>query len=183
MWERSDAGKTGYYIPLEKYEFACKHLKGKLVADAASGCGYGTKMLSKENKVIGFDISTEAINYAKENYGGAYIQCDISRQTFGGFDALVSIETLEHLLDPYIFLKNLEVPELVISTTVWDGSTVHDEWHKHNFTKEQFREMLQPKFQIIEEIEHKDGAEEYLTIYAKNLINKTTHVPGVVSHN
>jgi len=184
MWERSDAYVTKYFIPLQKYEFAVKHLNQTaprlLVADAACGLGYGTDMIVRAgHPAIGMDVSLEALNYAEnKGYRGGHVLTDISRQTFDGFDALVSIETLEHLLDPFVWLKNLRMQWLVISTTVWDGSTAHDEWHKHNFTKDQFRAMLTPKFEILDELHHSDrtsaGLEEYLTLFARNTTNRSS---------
>lgn len=178
MWkERSDALETGYHIPLDRYDFAIRslrkafegiNLQNVLVADASSGAGYGSKKLSDSFfRVISFDISDEALDYSNQKYPGiAQVKANVEIQKFRGFDALVCIETLEHLIDPYTFLKNLEVKHLVISTTT-SPAKHYDEWHKHDFTVEQFREMLTPKYKIIDEMHQVAGEEEYHIIYAQ----------------
>ena len=164
--ERSDSLKRNYLPPIDRYKFAVAHAKG-LVADAASGMGYGVKMLGDAGfKVIGFDISKEAIHYSRENYPGTYVLANIENQTFEGFDTLVCLETLEHLLDPYVFIKNLNVPNLIISTTTTETKGYEDEWHKVTLTVEELKNMLTPKFKIVDEFHQTDGGDEYHIVYA-----------------
>lgn len=98
---------------LKRYQFAAMKIKKGLVLDAACGCGYGSWILSQAGmEVIGVDIAEEAINYATEHYRGpTYIRGSI-QESYGPCDAVVSFETLEHLLYPLDALSNFEAPVL-----------------------------------------------------------------------
>ena len=89
---------------ITRYEWAAAQCKGKTVLDAASGSGYGTKMLREVAKsAIGVDASEEAVEYSGEGFS----VCDLERDfPTGEFDVVVSFETIEHLADPSKFLCN-----------------------------------------------------------------------------
>lgn len=96
----------------ERYEFACSLLEDLKVLDVASGSGYGSKMLSKKNKVIGLEFSKEAVEYSIDNYGNKnciFIQGDAQNMPFkdNNFDAVVSFETIEHLENPSKFISEV----------------------------------------------------------------------------
>jgi 2-polyprenyl-3-methyl-5-hydroxy-6-metoxy-1,4-benzoquinol methylase len=175
MWgERKDSLKEHNNIPVDRYRFASKWFLGLdawLIADAACGMGYGTKMLHAEsNHVVGFDFSAAALQYAAKEYPGpAYVLADIERQTFAGFDALVCISTIEMLRDPMVFIKNLDVRRLVIGGMV-SPATQYIEWFRRDLTVESFESMLVPKFRIIERFSQErvyDGKEDYMTYYCE----------------
>jgi 2-polyprenyl-3-methyl-5-hydroxy-6-metoxy-1,4-benzoquinol methylase len=104
---------------LERYKFACRHASG-LVLDAACGCGYGSKMLHDAGCVVtGIDLEPEAAVYADANYPGPrYLSADVQGEIPGGFDWVVSLETIEHVPDPVRALRNFRVAgsNLIIST-------------------------------------------------------------------
>ena len=89
---------------LNRYYFVVNQidLKDKVVLDIASGEGYGSNILSKfAHKVIGVDISNEAIAHAKKKYEGAnlnYIQGNAVEIPLEdeSIDVVVSFETIEH---------------------------------------------------------------------------------------
>lgn len=117
---------------LERYEWAARHVTGKRIANAACGFNYGSPMLGG---AVGFDHNAEQVKLAKERYGGEVVCTDIEGVDFAGFDALVSLETLEHLTRPWEWLRRLapSVKELVLSVPIIP--TVHrNPWHKHDFT-------------------------------------------------
>lgn len=100
-----------YQEHINRYVFASKFIKNKIVLDVASGSGYGTDFLLKNGakKVIGLDISNEAINYAKNVYKKqdlSFIQGEATNLPFHDewFDIIVSFETIEHLRDYRRFL-------------------------------------------------------------------------------
>lgn len=109
--------QTRQYGPLEeirkdhvnRYRFAASLIgEHKRVLDAACGCGYGSKIIQDVgNRVVGVDVSKEAIAYAEEHYSGpGYILGSIlDKPWVGMFDALVSFETIEHLSEPEKALK------------------------------------------------------------------------------
>jgi len=108
--ERMDASDKKIFEPtradfhLDRYEFAKKYVADKIVGDIACGTGYGTEILAhnKAEKVIGVDISLDAINYAKryhklENNDFICSSAHATPLKDNELDILVSFETLEHL--------------------------------------------------------------------------------------
>jgi protein-L-isoaspartate O-methyltransferase len=143
-----------------RYEWAAKLLPtGVRVIDFACGVGYGTKILSDAGlKAIGFDISAEAIKYAKEHYQGIgqvpeFVEgngCDPS--DLPEVDAAVCFETIEHIEDPRPLLKALRetqaqmllasVPnESVMPFKREDGSTTA--FHHRHYLQVEFQELLE----------------------------------------
>ena len=89
---------------LNRYYFVVHQidLKGKTVLDIASGEGYGSNIIAKHaSKVIGVDISFEAIEHAKNKYKANYLEfvqgsvVEIPMEE-SSVDVVVSFETLEH---------------------------------------------------------------------------------------
>lgn len=86
----------------ERYFMALKLLgrlgKGEVWLDAACGSGYGTNFLSNfATRMVGYDISEEAVSYAKEHSVENCEFCDFLLQGKIRFDAVFSIETIEHV--------------------------------------------------------------------------------------
>lgn len=79
--------------------------KGETVIDAACGCGYGSYLLSEvAGKVYSFDHENAFGSvWVKENIDFAVRDLEEMR-TFPKCDAFVSIETIEHLHNPELFL-------------------------------------------------------------------------------
>ena len=55
---------THWLCIFNRYEFAKKYVKGKIVVDAACGSGYGSVILAQNHpqKIYAFDLSEEAIS-------------------------------------------------------------------------------------------------------------------------
>ncbi|MEA3414147.1 MAG: class I SAM-dependent methyltransferase, partial [Nanoarchaeota archaeon] len=86
----------------DRYLFAKKFVKDKVVLDIACGTGYGSFELSKSGakKVIGGDISDDAISYATEKYKRKNLSFKkINGESMGiltnAIDLVVSFETIE----------------------------------------------------------------------------------------
>ncbi len=99
---------------LARYNFSLEYVGGKRVLDIACGTGYGTKIIaSKAKEVIGVDISSEVIYYAKKNYSRENIifyQGDATNLHFlkdDTFDCVVSFETIEHIPNYKKYLKEM----------------------------------------------------------------------------
>lgn len=88
---------------MQRYEIASNLVEGKNVLDAACGEGYGSYILSKKAKnVMGIDISSEAIEYASEEYKNKnlkYICASIEKLPLedNSIDIIISFETIEHV--------------------------------------------------------------------------------------
>ena len=101
-----------------RYQWAALALRGlapKRVIDIACGAGYGSMMIADafpDSEVIGVDYDARAIEHAQASYGAdnlTYRTGDITSWTsgekpLGSFDAIVSFDTLEHLLHREIAL-------------------------------------------------------------------------------
>ena len=117
--ERQQAPRLEEIHPghVERYLFATTLVFGS-VLDAACGCGYGSRMMfDKTGEVTGIDLEPEAIAYAEYYYHGPeYLVSDVSSYQ-GEYDWVVSFETLEHLKDPLIALKQFRGSKNLICST------------------------------------------------------------------
>jgi SAM-dependent methyltransferase len=93
-----------WYEHMHRYVLAAHWCDGRKVLDAACGEGYGSHLLARTaSSVTGVDISEQAVRHANQKYGvDAKLEfkvADCTQLPFedGGFDVVVSFETLEHL--------------------------------------------------------------------------------------
>jgi SAM-dependent methyltransferase len=139
-------------LHVERYEFAKKNLVPGAVLDLACGVGYGTALLAGSSSVrqaTGVDISAEAVGYATKHYGSerAVFCCSpaLEFKPQGGFDNVVSLETIEHVDDPHLFFAHLVLllktgGRLIASVPVTPSVDANPH-HKSNFTAKKFMEM------------------------------------------
>ncbi len=87
---------------LHRYLQACEIAARKVVLDIASGEGYGSVMLAnRADKVIGVDISLEAVKHARKRYIKENLEfmagsCTDIPLPDASVDMVVSFETIEH---------------------------------------------------------------------------------------
>jgi len=142
-----------------RYRFASDYCQGR-VLDIACGVGYGSEMLLALGEgileIVGVDIDSQVIDYAKEHYKHPLIDFKVGnandvdlRDRLGRFDTIVSFETVEHIEDDFRFvnnLKNLLRPEgrLIISTPFGRGryEPCSNPYHYRQYKEEEFRELL-----------------------------------------
>lgn len=158
---------------LARYEFAIPYVHGR-VLDIACGSGYGTQLIAKVTKkkchaVIGVDIDEKTIEYARKRYNHPLIQYQQEDalnshlpEKLGSFDTILSFETIEHFSNDRLFIKNIydmlrPKGVFIISTPFGKGrgKPCGSPFHVHQFTKNEFRELLTP-FQNVE-IYHQRG--------------------------
>ena len=152
---------------VSRYEFACDYVKDKKILDIACGVGYGSKMFLEHNakSVIGCDLSNESLDYAKEHFSGKNIEFykkDIRSLDFPDetFDCIVSFETLEHVKEQEIVLRELnrvlkKGGMLIISTPNKDVRSSDEEntnaFHEKELSVNEFKDLIStnfPKFEL-----------------------------------
>jgi O-antigen biosynthesis protein len=152
---------------INRYNFALSYVSHKMVLDVACGTGYGTESMSKNaDLVVGVDVSRDALKYAMTHYGKTqnteFVLADACNLPFqdNTFDAVVSFETIEHLIHPSFFLqeirKILKVDgKLIVSTpnrkiSPSKGKPANP-FHKNEFYDYEFSKLLDifsPKMQF-----------------------------------
>jgi SAM-dependent methyltransferase len=164
--ERMIPGESGadvYWAHIYRYRFASKFTGAHRIADIASGEGYGTAALAKKDftgAVIGFDISFDACRMAKSRYGVTTIasSAELLPIPDQSFDLIISFETIEHLINPTIFIKEcyrVLTPggKLIISTPNRD--TFHrvgpgSEFHINEMKEDEFFTLLSSNFNRVD---------------------------------
>ncbi len=152
---------------LGRYLFAADFLRQyrpSVVADISCGRGYGTRELCSIAKaVIGVDCSIEMIEAASkriQNRNVSFIKKDLEYESLApdiseeSVDAVVSFETLEHLVDPMMALSQFHkairpaghficsVPN-VLSESGDDAGLPRNKSHKQWFSFESLRRMVE----------------------------------------
>lgn len=88
-----------------RYAVTAPLVRGKRVLDAACGEGYGTSLLaSTAASVTGADVSSDAIAHARVRYAApnvSFVEASVTQLPLedASVDAVVSFETIEHLVE------------------------------------------------------------------------------------
>lgn len=163
--ERLDfSDKTSYNaveaaIHLNRYAMAKPFCRDANVLDAACGEGYGSFLLKKwgAESVGGVDIDAAAIEKACSNFkndGLKYIQNDVQKLPFEDhvFDLVVSLETLEHVDDAEMFLREIKRVLKPGGTIIlscpndpyyYERDNIKNPFHKRTYTFYEFKEMAE----------------------------------------
>jgi 2-polyprenyl-3-methyl-5-hydroxy-6-metoxy-1,4-benzoquinol methylase len=105
---------TTYQEHLARYVWALRYCVDATVCDMPCGTGYGTNLLADVARTVyGYDISREAVQYARERYSKpTFVVADLSDPRAilpDGWAAVVtSFEGLEHMSDPEVFVRNVK---------------------------------------------------------------------------
>lgn len=139
-------------LHVARYEFARSMLVPGSVLDLACGAGYGTAILAAPQhitRVVGVDISEDAIAYAIQHYTGERLSFLCSSATAfkpsDGFDNVVSLETLEHIDNPHLLFAHLVSllrpgGRLIASVPVTPSVDANPH-HKSNFSARTFYDL------------------------------------------
>jgi ubiquinone/menaquinone biosynthesis C-methylase UbiE len=97
-----------------RYFFALQFCDKKEVVDVASGEGHGSALLGEvAQKVLGVDLSPEAVTRASRNYRSERVSFTVGDYAAiplsdASVDVVVAFETLEHVADPRKFFCEIK---------------------------------------------------------------------------
>lgn len=158
--ERYLPGRGGVQIALEhqhRYRFAAAMLGGRSVLDAATGEGYGAHLLAAAGaEVTGVEIDPATIEHARRSYPEIDVRLgDVTALPFPDacFDAVVSFETIEHVVAPALAIAEFHrvlAPGglLVLSTPnapgAPDAAVGVNPFHRAELDEQGLRQLLAP---------------------------------------
>jgi ubiquinone/menaquinone biosynthesis C-methylase UbiE len=132
------------------------------VLDVACGEGYGAAMVAENaNRVVGVDISADAVRHARNRYGHhanlEFISASCDRLPFpdASFDLAISFETIEHIETQQEFIAELARvlrPDgvLILSSPnkrlYSDAHDYHNEFHVRELYRNELEELLRGAF-------------------------------------
>jgi 2-polyprenyl-3-methyl-5-hydroxy-6-metoxy-1,4-benzoquinol methylase len=159
---REDFDRKTLQLHIERYAFAIQNGKPGDLLDIACGTGYGSYQILQSEKyaqsrVTAVDIDPKAIEYAKKRYSNPainFICADaMSYNDREGFDTIISLETIEHVKDPVLFVEKLHAllkneGVLIVSAPV-TPSTDGNPHHLSDFSASSFKRLFGPSGFII----------------------------------
>jgi SAM-dependent methyltransferase len=151
---------------LAVYEWIAARVEGKRVLDMACGEGYGSNVLARTaSSVVGLDANPEAYEHARLRYRAANLTFDRGMvENYGdrqSFDAVVFLQTIEHVFDPLAVLEHLRsllspggavyVSTPNVLTLAPAGAAKSDNpWHVKEYRAEEFRALCASAFERVE---------------------------------
>lgn len=154
-------GSIVYGEHMARYHSIKQIVKDKTVLDIASGSGYGSALIAEDaKKVIGVDISQEAIDYANKSYkkkNVEFIKGDGTKIPLGNnsVDVVVSFETIEHIEDYKQFMDEIKRVlttdgVLILSTPNDDEYSEENHFHVHEFRHKELKTLITEYFKHFE---------------------------------
>lgn len=155
-----------YRRHLVVYEWIGARVAGLRVLDMACGEGYGSEVLSRSAaSVTGVDGNPEAHEHARLRYVRQNLTFEAGLvETFGStgsFDAVVFLQTIEHVQDPVAVLRHfralltpggvayISTPNVL--TLAPPGAVKSDNpWHIKEYRAEEFRELCRSVFSDVQ---------------------------------
>jgi ubiquinone/menaquinone biosynthesis C-methylase UbiE len=148
-----------------RYEFAAAYARGLTVLDCACGAGYGSAILLRSGaaRVIGVDVSDEALAHARAHWAGPEFRKSGGARlplADGEVQLCVSLETIEHISDAKGFVDELwrvlqPGGKLVVSTPLTRGPArlkPANPYHLREYDEDELAALLTPRFRILERL-------------------------------
>jgi SAM-dependent methyltransferase len=149
---------------LAVYEWIAARVGGMRVLDMACGEGYGSDVLARSAaSVVGVEANPEAYEHARLRYRRSNLRFahELLETYFEEADAVVFLQTIEHLTDPAAALERFQ--ELVgdrgavfvstpnVLTLAPRGAARSDNpWHVHEYRAAEFEELCRARFTAVE---------------------------------
>jgi SAM-dependent methyltransferase len=155
-----------YRRHLAVYEWIGARVIGKRVLDMACGEGYGSEVLARgADSVVGVDANPEAFEHARLRYQRQNLSFERGMvETYGepgSFDAVVFLQTIEHVQDPAAVLRHFQgllrpggvvyvtTPNLL--TLAPQGASKSDNpWHLREYRAHEFDALCRTVFPTVE---------------------------------
>jgi SAM-dependent methyltransferase len=143
------------------YEWIAARCRELRVADLACGEGYGSEVLARTAAdVVGIDANPEAHEHARLRYRRPNLRFErgLIEDFQGPCDALVFLQTIEHVADPEALLVRLAgaAPIAYVSTpnrltlAPPGAEKSGNPWHVREYTLDEFRALLEPHYTGVE---------------------------------
>jgi SAM-dependent methyltransferase len=149
---------------LAVYEWIAARVAGRRVIDMACGEGYGSDVLAASAaSVVGVDANPEAHEHARLRYRRENLRFarDLVESFSEEADAVVFLQTIEHLQDPGAVLEHfrslvglggtvfLSTPNVL--TLAPKGAPRSDNpWHVHEYRAQEFEQLCRAHFPSVE---------------------------------
>lgn len=137
---------------LARYRWASRWVRGRVVLDVACGTGYGAPLLraAGARNVLSLDVSADALEFGKPRYDLQAVRADAHciPVATASMDAVVSLETIEHLSDPLGFISEVvrmlnSGGDLLVSTPNAARSAGTNPYHLHEQTLDEIQGMIE----------------------------------------
>jgi 2-polyprenyl-3-methyl-5-hydroxy-6-metoxy-1,4-benzoquinol methylase len=151
---------------LAVYEWIAARVTGGRVIDMACGEGYGSDLLaSRAAAVVGVDANLEAYDHARARYVRPNLRFERgmveNHGEPGSFDAVVFLQTIEHVIDPRAVLEHMR-------SLLAPGGTVYvstpnvltlapagapksgNPWHLREYRAAEFRSLAESVFSSVD---------------------------------
>ncbi len=151
---------------LAVYEWIGERVAGRRVIDLACGEGYGSDLLAERAAdVVGLDANPEAHDHARLRYVRPNLRFERGLvETFGEpgtFDAVVFLQTIEHVHDPVAVLGHIRsllrpggtayiTTPNVLTLAPPGAERSGNPWHLKEYRAEEFRALCETAFQRVE---------------------------------
>ncbi len=149
---------------LAVYEWVAERCRGLEVLDMACGEGYGLQVLAcRAARVIGVEANPEAFEHARLRYErpGVRVVRDLVERYSRPADAVVFLQTIEHVPDPVAVLEHFRsmlrpggtayVSTPNVLTLAPEGAERSDNpWHLCEYRVEEFRALCASAFDRVE---------------------------------
>lgn len=140
------------------YEWIAARVGGLHVVDVASGEGYGADVLARcAASVLGIEPNPEAFEHARLRYPRASFRRDLAESFVEPCDAIVFLQTIEHVGDPGAVLERFKgqlrdggvayvsTPN-VLTLAPAGAERSGNPWHVKEYRPEEFRALCEAHF-------------------------------------